>query len=244
MRLTPQSARSPSRSPRVALVTLAIALLPGVGTAATRGFSVTDFDRIRLAGPYEVVLRVGPAVSARAEGDPAALDRARLDVEDGTLSISLDRTQSGWSDAPGKLRILVTTPRLRAAAITGAGSLAIDRASGQDMTLAVAGAGTLRLDTLAADHLLLTLVGAGGVTIGGRVAVARLVVQGAGHVDGAKLVIADADLALSGAGAITIGAGRTAKVATQGGGDVTVLGTPSCTVRNEGTGTVTCGRQP
>lgn len=244
MRLTRRRPPSRARSARAALALLAAASLPSAASAATRSFTVTDFDRVRLAGPYEVVLRVGPAVSARAEGDPAALDRARLDVEGGTLSISLDRTQSGWNDAPGRLRILVTTPMLRGAAITGAGSLAIDRASAQAMTLSVAGAGTLRLDALATDRLLLTLVGAGGVTIGGRAAVARLVVQGAGRVDGAKLVVADADLSLSGAGAITVGAGRTAKVAAQGGGDVTVLGTPTCTVRNEGTGTVACGRRP
>lgn len=230
-------------TPRIAVI-LAAALLSGAAGAATRGFTVTDFDRIRLSAPYEVVLRVGPAVSARAEGDPGALDLARLDVEGGTLSISPDRTQSGWDDAPGRLRILVTTPLLRGAAITGAGSLAIDRASAQETTLAVAGAGTLRLDTLATDRLLLTLVGAGTVTIGGHAAVARLVVQGAGRVDGAKLMIADADVALSGAGAITVGAGRTAQIRTQGGGDVTVLGTPTCTVRNEGTGTVRCGRRP
>lgn len=249
MRLTPLPVRSQSSGGsagawRVACVIVAAALLPVPAGAATRGFTVTDFDRIRLAGPYEVVLRVGPAVSAHAEGDPASLDRARLDVEGRTLSISLDRTQDGWRDAPARVRILVTTPMLHGAAITGSGSLAIDRASAQDMTLSVAGAGTLRLDALTTDRLVLTLVGAGEVTIGGRAAVGRLVVQGAGRVEGAKLVIADADLALSGAGAIIVGAGRAAKVATQGGGDVTVLGTPSCTVRNEGTGTIRCGRQP
>ena len=48
-----------------------------------RSFDVGAFERISLAGSQNVVVRVGPAPSVRAEGDADALERLDIGVEDG-----------------------------------------------------------------------------------------------------------------------------------------------------------------
>ncbi|MFS0738694.1 head GIN domain-containing protein [Sphingomonas sp. 1P06PA] len=223
------------------LAALAIAL-PGASQAASRGFTVTDFDRIRVSGPYEVVVRTGPAAAARAEGSPQALDRLRIEVNARTLSIRTDRTDSGWQDrGEGKVRIAITVPQLIAAAINGSGSLAIDRAKAARFDLTLAGSGDIRLAALTADRVIVGINGSGDVALGGKVAQARIIVQGSGDVDAGGLVAQDADISVSGSSNVTLAATRTAKVDARGAGDVTVLGKPVCTVRASGAGNVACG---
>lgn len=233
-------------SVRRLIAATAAALLPlawaGPAQAAARGYTITDFDRIRVSGPYEVIVRTGPSASARAQGSMQALDRLRIEVNARTLTIRADRTDSGWQDrGDGKVVIAITVPQLIAAAINGSGSLAIDRAKAARFDLTVAGSGDIRLADLTADRVIVGINGAGDVALGGKVAQARIIVQGSGDVDAGGLIAHDADISVSGSSDVTLAATRTAKIDARGAGDVTVLGKPVCTVRASGAGNVSCG---
>jgi hypothetical protein len=215
--------------------------------AATRGFTVTSFDRIRVAGPFTVDLRTGPGSSARAEGPARGLDRLRVEVQGGTLIISADRTGSvGWTSGEGselgQVVVTVTTPGLAAASLTGSGVLAIDRIKAASFSLTLNGSGEVAVGTIEADKLMLAVTGTGQARIAGKAAQARIVLQGSADIDGSKLVVVDADVTVAGSGDLAIAATRTAKVTADGAGDVTVLGNPACTVRATGAGEVRCGR--
>jgi hypothetical protein len=80
------------------LVALA-ALAAAPAAAAERTYSVTDFDRIQVEGPFEVVLATGLSSKVRASGSTEALDRLSIGVEGGTLRIRVNR--SAWGGAPG-----------------------------------------------------------------------------------------------------------------------------------------------
>lgn len=227
------------RSLALALLTLAAA-----APAAERGYSVTDFDRIRVDGPYKVTLATGRSPSARASGSPAAIDAVSIETQGRTLVVR--RNSQSWGGYPGKsagpVEIRLSTPDLRAAALNGAGSLAIDRIRGQSVDLAVAGSGALSVGAVEADRLSVTVVGNGRAEVAGKAATAQIGVRGAGGFGGAKLVVKDVKIAADGPADITVAAVASAGVVSNGTGNIVVLGSPACIVKASGSGTVACGK--
>ena len=225
---------------------LFLALTAGAATsvgAAERRYSVTDFDRIEVRGPYQVTLSTGRNSSARADGALAALDRVSIDVQGRTLRIRAN--PSAWGGNPdqrsGPVSIRLSTRDLRAATVIGSGTLAIDRVAGLRVDLGLSGSGGLSVGAVDADNLAIGLLGAGNMTLGGKAKQFRATVQGSGDLAAAGLVVDDADIHADGPGLIEIGAARSAKVEAAGAGDVTVGGRPACTVVNRGSGNVRCG---
>ncbi len=216
-------------------------------SAADRGYTVTDFDRIRAEGPFDVVVRVGPAASVRARGTPAALDRLDVEVRGDTLVIQPDH--AGWGGWPGgggaagKVTLAVTVPMLRGIALTGSGGMTVDRLKAAELQLAISGSGDLAVAQLQAEKLGVAIAGSGSMTLAGRAMQADASVQGSGDLAATALSVGDATLSLQGSGDLAITATRTAKVASAGSGDVTVAGPAACAVAQAGSGEVRCGRE-
>src|SRR5688572_18477850 len=94
-----------------ALVLLCLALIAAPAGAAERRYSVTDFDRIEVDGPYVVRLTTGRPSAVVATGPQAAIDRLTIDTSGQTLRIR--RNRSGWTGnaggQQGQVEIVVTT---------------------------------------------------------------------------------------------------------------------------------------
>lgn len=227
-----------------AFAVLLLAASPAL--ANERSYSVTDFEKIQVEGPYEVVLATGRSSTARATGSQQALDRVTVEVESGTLRIHANR--SAWGGYPGQAasgtaRIFVTTQKLRSAILQGAGTLAIDRARGLRLDLSLAGNGRLSVAAVEADTLNVSLLGSGRVTLAGSAKQMRATVQGNADLDAAGLKVDDASLTTDSAGSVAFRAVRTAKVKALGSGTVVIAGAVACTVEATGSGTVSCGGQ-
>lgn len=228
--------------PRIMLAALAFAAaVPAV--AADRRYTVTDFDRIVVEGPFSVKLTTGRAPSASATGSSEALERVSVEVQGRTLRIRPNR--SAWGGYPGEGRsgadIIVSTHELRQAQLLGSGSLSIDRAKGLRFDAALSGSGRLAIGAVEADNLILGVVGAGRMEIAGKAKTMRLTVQGAAGVDGGALIVEDADVNAATSGDVVVGARRSAKVSASGPGNVAIIGSPACTVTATGAGLVSCG---
>lgn len=212
--------------------------------AAERSYSITDFDRVQVEGPYEVTLATGRSSSARASGSPEALDRVTVEVQGRTLRIRANRSAwGGTAGGPvGPVRIEVTTRDLASAAVVGSGTLAIDRARGLRLDLSVSGSGRLSVGKIEADNLVVGLLGSGRISAAGSAKQLKATIQGTGDLDAPELRADDARVQADTSGTVTVTAGRTADVKATGPGDVTIAGTPSCTVKATGSGRVACGR--
>lgn len=208
--------------------------------AAERNFSVTGFDRIRVDGPYQVTVRTNVPPFARASGTQAALDGVSIKVEGRTLIVRAG--SGGWGGYPGEGRGPVTitlgTHDLSAAWINGAGALAVDRVRGLGFDLAVQGAGVARIDSADVEQLKIGLSGSGGARIGGRAAKLTATVRGTATLDAEALTIRDAVIGAEGPSTVRATITGTAKVDAIGLAAVTLAGRPSCTLKMQGSASV------
>jgi hypothetical protein len=210
--------------------------------AATKTYSVTDISRLRIAGPFDVHVHVGPSSSVRATGPQEAIDR--LSVEQHEEVLVIKPLPGGWGGWPmgfhGNLVVDVTMPSLDQAAVTGSGDTSIDRAKGETLTLALSGSGSLTVAGIQVTQLNATSTGSGTLGLAGRAVAARAVLTGSGDLKGGQLLTDDAQVNLVGSGSLSIGARHTAKGSLAGSGDLSVVGPAACAIARSGSGDVHC----
>lgn len=213
--------------------------------AAERRYSVSDFDRIQVDGPYQVTVTTGGPSSARATGSSAALDRVAVDVQGRTLRVRTNT--SAWGGYPGAATELATVTvsarDLQAVTVNGSGTLSVDKAKGLKFSVSLMGSGRASVGALESDNLLVNLVGSGTVSLGGKAKTIRAEVHGSASFDGGQLTTGDAQVFADTAGEIKLAVTRAVTVQATGAGDVDISGTPACTVKSSGTGQVRCGRR-
>lgn len=218
-------------TPRLPLLAALAIATASPADAATRTFTITGFDRIRVDGPYRVKLATGVAPFARAEGSAAALEAVSLDVEGRTLIIRRkSAAHSNRAQRPGPVAISVGTHELAAAWLNGAGGLAIDKVKGQRFDLAVSGSGSAEVGALAVDRLNLSVSGTAKVALGGAAESANLSIRGASSVDASALTAKSASIATSGAATVSLTASDTARVESSGLATIALAGEPACTI--------------
>jgi hypothetical protein len=230
-----------TRTLPLALLALAAA---APASAAERRYPVTDFDRIEVEGPYQVTVRTGLSSSVRAEGSAAALERISVDVQGRTLKVRPNR--SAWGGYPGErtgpVTLSLTTRDVRAAAVTGSGSLDVDRVRGLRVDVSVSGSGRLGVAAVDADILVVGLLGSGRIALAGRAKQLKATVQGTGDLVAAGLRADDAQVTADTAGRVALAAERTVRLKVRGPGDVEIAGNATCTIEGEGSGNILCGR--
>ncbi|MDB5736641.1 MAG: hypothetical protein JWO65_309 [Sphingomonas bacterium] len=235
----------PSR--KLILATAALGALAACAhaQAATHGYSVSSFQRIRVEGPFDVKMHVGGAPGVRATGAQQMIDRLSVEQHDDTLVIK--PLPGGWGGWPGsdhgKLLVEVSTPSLSAASLAGSGDLAIDRVKGDRLDLSLAGSGDLGVGAIDVTQLRAVMTGSGDLTVAGRARQASATLTGSGDLHGDKLIADDATTSLIGSGDLVLGALHTAKATLAGSGDITIVGPAACTINRSGSGDVRCAHQ-
>jgi len=215
--------------------------------AAERVWNIASFERVRVDGPFEVRIATGSSPRASASSrDAAMLDRLRLNVESGTLSLRLDRGTGDYA-ARGTDAVTVftlSTTALKGVTLLSGAKVAVTRITGARIDLGVTGTGALSVDEASADQVNATVIGSGTIRIAGRAGKARLVTNGPGTIDAAALSAGELFVSLDGTGETRATARYAAEIASTGMGRVSVSGHPKCTVRATAGGPVTCGTLP
>jgi len=218
-------------------------LAAGPAYAGERGFSVTEFDRIDVVGPVQLIVETGRGPSARATGTPSALDRVSVEVRSRRLVIrSIHNAWGGNAeDRNSPVIIRASTHDVFDVRASGTSSVAVNRMTGATLTVGASGAASITVGTLSGDRVSLVQDGSGLVSASGKALSATLSNKGTGRIAAEALDISDLTIMSTSAGPIAAKASRSAKIVSLGQGDVTVTGKPACTVNAPGGGTVTCG---
>jgi hypothetical protein len=221
---------------------LLLAIPWGAPAATGRSYVVTDYDRVRIDGPFDVALTMRASPSARAEGPADASDALDIRVEGRTLIVRAG--SRGWGEVPRRggaqpLVIRLGVPMLRGATVIGGGRLTVAGPfRAQRIDLQVTGSGSIAAPALDADEINATMLGSGAMTRGGRV---RLLTSGTGGIDAAALRSDALTVRLDGSGTITATARYTADATSTGLGAVTIYGKPTCRVSKAASGPIRCG---
>lgn len=215
----------------------ATAAAPAAG--ATRNFGITDFDKVRVDGPYKVVLSTGVAPFARATGSQAALDRIAIEMRGTTLVVHNDLNAWGASpDRGGPVEIELGTHDLSAAWLNGSGTLTIDRVKGLSFDLSVQGSGAGAIGQAKVDQLNVSVVGTASARLAGQAAKVTAVIRGISTFDASGLAIKDATLGADGAATIAANVSNSVTVDATGPATVRLSGGPSCTLHVSGSASV------
>ena len=212
-------------------------------SSAEKRFGLSSFEAIEVNADVTVEVVNRAPVSAVATGPQDALDRLSIEARDGKLLIS-ERQFAGDEKrrAPrGPVTVRVNAANLRSATLGGAGSLQVDALKGQRAMVGLRGPGRLTVGSITADRLSVAMLGNGTMTLGGAAKQAQMTLSGAGMVDAGALAVDELISDSEGAGDHILRAIKSAAITARGIGKTVVLGRPVCTVRNVGSGSVTCG---
>ena len=208
--------------------------------AAERSFSVTDFNQVRINGPYRVKLITGVSPRAKAVGSTSALDGVSLDMMGRVLTIRRSPSApTGYPGQPaGPVEIEIGTHDLTHASVVGSGSLDVASVKGQTFNLIVEGAGSARIGSLTSDQLKVQLAGSGSAALAGTAKSATFIVRGTASLDARNLQIKDAVIGSEGPAVISASVSNSAKLDVNGVSQVTLEGSPACTVKSSGSASV------
>lgn len=214
------------------------------GATVSRNYQVGNFQKIEVAGPYDVNVRTGSSPSVSAQGSQNLLDHATVEVDGDKLLIRPKHSGSwfhgGWSNN-GHATFTITVPQLNEATLAGAGDMRVDHVQGETFEGNLAGAGGLQIDSVAVQALKLSIAGAGDAKLGGgKVQTASYSIAGAGDVDTRQVAAVQAKVSIMGSGSVRGQASGTADVTIMGAGDVELTGGGKCSVHKMGSGDVRC----
>lgn len=225
--------------PLLALVAIASIPTDAFG-AATRNFGISGYDRVRIDGPYEVRLATGVAPFARAKADRnSALDSVNIRVDGRTLIISKTNSWGGDEGNDGPVVIELGTHDLSTVWLNGTGTLQIDKVRGMALDLNITGAGSAQIGAVDIDQLKVGIAGSGSVRLAGRAGKLTAIVRGASSFDGEGLKANNADIGAEGPSLIKLTVSDTAQVDAFGMANVVLQGGPACTVKTQGSASVT-----
>jgi hypothetical protein len=213
------------------------------GKAGRRDFQVGTFDRVELAGSQNVIVKVGGAPSAYAEGDTGLLERLEVKVENGVLRIGQKRGKWSWgrSRDHGRITVYVGAPSLRGAEVAGSGDMKIDTVQSDDFAVSIAGSGELDVASLKAKSTRFSIAGSGGVSAAGTAETTDISIAGSGDVRAGGLEVKRAKVSIAGSGNVEAKATETADISIMGSGDAVIAGPAKCNVSKMGSGNARCG---
>ena len=214
-----------------------------VGPMVDRTIAVTPFRAVAVAGPYEVVVRAGGALTAHARGGSALLDETVIRVEDGTLKIEPKRHDGQQIHWRGQAKTIIEVSGagpIASAAMAGSGSLRLDAPTAPSFKADMAGSGDLAIPRLDSASAEFRLAGSGDLSAAGRTGRLSVSLAGSGAADLSRLASRDASLTLAGSGSIAARSSGSAGLALIGSGDIDVTGGARCAVTRQGSGHARC----
>jgi hypothetical protein len=214
------------------------------GPTVSRNYQVGNFQKIEVAGPYDVEVRTGTNPSVSANGSEKLLERTTVEVKGDRLLIRPKHSGGwfhfGWSSG-GHANFTVTVPQLSGATIAGSGDITVDKVQGDRFEGTVAGSGGLDVAAINVQTLKLAIAGSGSAkAASGKAQSAVYDIAGSGDVDAGGVQTQQAKVSIAGAGSVKAHASATADVSIMGAGDVDVAGGAKCNISKAGSGDVRC----
>jgi len=212
----------------------------GSGRLASERRPATGFDRIAVAGAFELELRQGSAESVELTGDDNLLPlvETRIEGREGSRTLKIAPKPDVDLQPSQPIRIRVDLVNLSSVALAGGSTLKANGLRTGRLSISIGGSGDFSLSALEAERLAISVGGSGKVAADGRTQSASLSIAGSGRVALARLAADDVSVDIAGSGSAEVQAERKLKISIAGSGRVRHGGAAVPSVRIVGSGDV------
>jgi len=194
----------------------------GNGDIVTEKRSTGDFDGLRIAGNFEVILEESNEAFVEINTDDNLLDFIDTEVKAGILRVTQEKKLISRS----KIRIFVYYQELKEIRAMGAALIKNeDYLKSEDLEIIMEGAGAIDLKILS-DKLLVELSGAGVISLAGEVQEQELNLMGAGKLEAFDLDSKDCIVTVGGLGGAEIYVTEKLNAKIEGVGSIKYDGQP------------------
>ncbi len=189
---------------------------------------IGNFNRVNIAGSFEVVLRESNRPNLIVITDENLIDYIEIENENGELTIRSKRKLRPSDDS----RLIVEYTELEEVDVAGAAVLSSEDIIEQNrFDLNMSGAGEVELN-VDVKELQLDISGAGAVELRGFARDLKISMSGAGGLDAEELESEICDVSISGVGGASLFVTRELKASVSGVGGVSYRGNPEIVNKN------------
>ncbi len=194
----------------------------GNGDIVKEKRSTSDFDGLRIAGNFEVILEESNQAFVEINTDENLLDFIDTEVKAGILRV----TQEKKLISKSKIRIFIYYQELNEIRAMGAALIKNeDYLNSEDLEIVMEGAGAVDLKIIS-DKLKVELSGAGVISLAGEVQEQELNLMGAGKLEAFDLDSKDCDVTVGGLGGAEIYVTEKLNATIEGVGSIRYDGQP------------------
>jgi len=211
--------------------------IKGNGNIETENRSVSDYDKIGVAGAFEVQLIKGSEGKITVKADENLMEYIITEVKNGTLKI---KTKKGYNIRT-KRTIKITVPfnDIEAVSLAGSGEVySKDRIDSSHLELSVAGSGSMKLE-VSSKNLKSSVAGSGNLRLTGDTKEFKCSVAGSGNINSYDLKAKKVTVNVAGSGNVRVNAIDEIHANSAGSGDIYYPGNPEIQkIKSAGSGSV------
>jgi len=204
--------------------------IKGNGDIVTKNRSVSNYDKIGVAGAFDVKLIKGTEGEITVKTDENLQDYIITEVENGSLSI---KTKKGYQiKSNRKIEITVTFEAIEAVSLAGSGDVySSDEINNSKLNLALSGSGNMDLN-VATKSLNSSIAGSGNIKLNGTTNELLSSISGSGNLNGYNLKAVIANAKIAGSGNVKVNAVNEIHAKIAGSGNVYYTGNPKIVKSN------------
>lgn len=211
--------------------------IKGNGKLITENRNLSDYDKISVAGSFEVKLVKGKEDAISIIADENLMKYIETEVENGHLKI---QQKKGYQLKSTKtIEITVSFEMIDAISLAGSGNVrSEDTLNATNLNLNLAGSGEINLP-VSTKNLASHIAGSGNIKLSGNADVFRCEIAGSGNLEGDDLKATASHINIAGSGNVKVLAVSEIHAKIVGSGDVIYTGNPAIEkLKSIGSGTI------
>lgn len=192
--------------------------IKGNGKLDTEQRKVSDFNKLVVTGPFDVLLLPNSDGKISITADENLLPVIETFVKNGKLIIRFNKEIEVRKYT--KLYVVVPVEELKKISLTGSGSVKNQQLIDWDeVSLSVTGSGDIRLK-VQMNYIKASVTGSGEIYLTGKADATKLNVTGSGEIDAKNLKTLKSEILLTGSGDIYVDVSDSLKAKVLGSGDL------------------------
>lgn len=211
--------------------------ITGNGKLITENRNLSDYDKISVAGPFDMILAKGKEGAISIKADENLMEYIETEVENGHLKI---RHKKGYQLKSYKT-IAITVPfeTIETISLAGSGNVSSgDILKASELNINLAGSGTIDLP-VSTKILKSDIAGSGNIKLSGNSEVFYCKIAGSGNLEGYNLKATASHINIAGSGNVKIHTISEIHSKIVGSGDVIYTGNPAIEKsKSVGSGTI------